>query len=177
MILTFAFASITALAEPAMSSSIPPIGHVANPAIVQVQSAGDPTVVQLNAVSTVIVLDGQTILIDPVGDQAQYRQFGSPDIVVLTRATPEYLSTETMIGLLRRDTVVLASQTVIDKLPLMISNNTFAPFEAGTSQTVGGIVFEALNSNRQKPSGTQVVERSRGDFQVLIRGSNATLSF
>ncbi|WP_299869889.1 hypothetical protein [uncultured Roseobacter sp.] len=176
MILTFAFALIAAVAEPAISLSNPPIAHVANPAIIQVQSASDPSVVRLNAVSTVIVLDGQTILIDPVGDQAQYRQFRSPDIVVLTRAAPEYLSTETMIGLLRRDTVVLAPQTVIDQLPLMISNNTFAPFEPGISQTVGGIAFEALDSNRKNPSGTQVVERSRGDFQVLIRGSNATLS-
>lgn len=63
--------------------------------------------VVINGASAVVQLDQATIFIDPVGRQEQYRRFGRPDIFVLTRAHPDHLSIDTMIGMLRRDTVVL----------------------------------------------------------------------
>jgi len=176
MTFNLAFAAFVAIAEPALPKLYIAVQPVENALIIEVQSANDASVVQLNAVSTVIIIGNQTILVDPVGEQAQYRQYGSPDIVVLTRAASEYLSTATMIGLLRRDTVVLAPQSVIDELPLMISNNTFAPFEPGNRQTVAGITFQALENMRASPPGTRVIRRSKGDFQVLIDTGSISLS-
>ena len=97
--------------------------------------------VAINSVSTVFALDEALVFIDPVGPQEQYRRFGRPDIVVLTSVYPSHLSIYTMIGLLRRDTVVLAPQAVIDQLPLMISNNVITPFETGMAQEVFGILL------------------------------------
>lgn len=79
--------------------------------------------VVINGASAIVQVDQATIFIDPVGKQEQYRCFGRPNIVVMTRAHPDHLSIDTMIGMLRRDTVVLAPQAVIDLLPLMIANN------------------------------------------------------
>lgn len=124
--------------------------------------------VAINGVSVVIQLDQALILIDPVGNQEQYRRFGRPDIVVLTSADPDHLSIDTMIGLLRRDTLVLAPESVIDQLPLMISNNVFSPFEVGTGQTVGDITFRALSPSSNLPRETEVYDRDRGDIGVLI---------
>lgn len=127
-----------------------------------------PAPIAVNSASIVLALDQALVLIDPVGNQEQYRRFGRPDIVILTRAHPDHLSINTMIGLLRRDTVVLAPQSVIDQLPLMISNNVITPFEAGSTQTVDGITFSALSAASGIPEGTQAYQRDRGDIGVVI---------
>jgi len=133
--------------------------------------------VAINRVSVVIELAQATILIDPVGSQAQYRRFGRPDIVVLTRAHPDHLSIDTMIGMLRRDTVVLAPQAVIDQLPLMISNNVISPFDAGAIQVVDGITFRALSASADIPRGAQAYPRVRGDIGVVMEVDGAVAYF
>lgn len=132
--------------------------------------------VTITPASVVVQLDQVTVFIDPVGSQAQYSRFGRPDIVVLTRADPDHLSIETMIGMLRRDTVVLAPQAVIDQLPLMIANNVITPFEAGTTQVVNGITFRALSSSNV-PDGAQVYPRERGDIGVVVEVDGASAFF
>ncbi|MEM8572695.1 MAG: hypothetical protein AAGG56_17595 [Pseudomonadota bacterium] len=144
------------------------------------QSAGATSsaeVYRVTPTSMAIISDQTSILIDPVGPQSQYSQFGRPDIVVLTRADPEFLSIQTMIGMLRRDTVVLAPQAVIDELPLMISNNVITPFEIGGTQQVDGISFTALEMDEANPSVAQTVERRRGDMGVLIEVDGRRLLF
>ncbi|MEJ6397631.1 hypothetical protein [Yoonia sp. 208BN28-4] len=133
--------------------------------------------VVINRASAVFALDQALVLIDPVGPQDQYRRFGRPDIVVLTRVHPSHLSIDTMIGLLRRDTVVLAPQAVIDQLPLMISNNVITPFEAGMVQEVLGITFRALPTSATTPSGVDVYQRDRGDIGVLMEVEGAQIYF
>jgi len=136
-----------------------------------------PQPVAINRASVVIALEQATVFIDPVGSQEQYRRFGRPDIVILTRAHPDHLSVDTMIGMLRRDTVVLAPQSVIDQLPLMIANNVISPFDAGTSQDVDGIMFSALSAASNIPSGAQVYVRDRGDIGVVIEVDGASAYF
>ncbi len=133
--------------------------------------------VVINRASVVLQLDQALVFIDPVGSQEQYRRFGRPDIVVLTRAHADHLSIDTMIGLLRRDTVVLAPQAVIDLLPEMIANNVITPFEAGMSQVVDGITFRALPASSDVPSGTEVYQRDRGDIGVVIEVDGASAYF
>ena len=134
-------------------------------------------VTTINRVSAVVQLDQATIFIDPVGDQAQYRRFGRPDIVVLTSAHPEHLSIDTMIGMLRRDTVVLAPQVVIDQLPLMIANNVVTPFEAGMTQIADGVTFHALAAYSPIPKAAEVYPRVRGDIGVVIEMEGAAAYF
>jgi hypothetical protein len=136
-----------------------------------------PEPVAINQVSAVVELDQATVFIDPVGSQEQYRRFGRPDIVILTRAHPDHLSVDTMIGMLRRDTVVLAPQAVINQLPLMISNNVISPFDAGTTQELGGITFRAFPASSNIPRGAQVYPRDRGDIGVVIEANGASVYF
>jgi len=139
--------------------------------------AGAGEIIQINRVSVVFVSDQALVLIDPVGPQSQYARFGRPDIVVLTNAHPDHLSIDTMIGLLRRDTIVLAPQTVIDQLPLMISNNVIAPFEAGATQVVDAITFTAVTGGSDAPDGAQALERARGDIGVVMEVDATRLYF
>lgn len=158
---------------PAMDASV----QAGNLSMVHTVQASPIEVVQPTATSLVMDLDGVLVMVDPVGAQEMYRRFGRPDIVVLTRADPAFLSVDTMIGLLRRDTVVLAPQSVIDVLPLMISNNTVAPFEPGTRQTVGGIAFTARDPAYQPPAGTHTIDRPRGDIAVVMTQAGWALAF
>ncbi|MEL6583258.1 MAG: hypothetical protein AAFQ36_05455 [Pseudomonadota bacterium] len=113
------------------------------PATASTSAPGTPPLTPVTPTSAVTTWGDTAIFIDPVGEQERYRPFGRPDIVILTQPHPDHLSISTMIGMLRRDTIVLAPQTVIDELPLMISNNVITPFEPGSVQVVEGITFTA----------------------------------
>ena len=127
-----------------------------------------PEIIAISHASAVVEWDEATVFVDPVGAQSQYAPYGTPDIVVLTHIHPDHLSVETMIGMLARDTVVLAPQSVIDVLPLMIANNTIRPFEAGTTQNVLGITFTAIPAYNIRPEAQQYHPRSRGDIGVVM---------
>lgn len=154
-----------------------PVGPLSFAEDLRLANAEVPAIIAVSETSAVIELDQATVFFDPVGAQSLYARFGSPDIVVLTRANPSHLSIDTMIGMLRRNTVVLAPQEVIDQLPLMISNNTFAPFDAGTAQEVTGIRFTALPATSRVPSGVQVHERNRGDIGVVLEVNGLRIYF
>ena len=146
-------------------------------ALAQQVTEGGPEAIAVRNASAVVQWGEATVFIDPVGSQAQYAPYGRPDIVVLTRADPTHLSIDTMIGMLRRDTVVLAPQVVINRLPLMISNNVIAPFEVGMTQVVDGITFKALAAFATIPRGTQVYQRERIDIGVLMEADNVLIYF
>jgi L-ascorbate metabolism protein UlaG (beta-lactamase superfamily) len=127
-----------------------------------------PEIIAISHASAVVEWDEATVFVDPVGAQSRYAPYGTPDIVVLTHIHPDHLSVETMIGMLARDTVVLAPQSVIDVLPLMIANNTIRPFEAGTTQEVLGITFTAVPAYNLRPEAQRYHPRSRGDIGVVM---------
>jgi L-ascorbate metabolism protein UlaG (beta-lactamase superfamily) len=127
-----------------------------------------PTITAVDHASAVVAWDDVTVFVDPVGEQSQYAQYGRPDIVVITHIHADHLSVDTMIGMLSRDTVVLAPQSVIDEIPLMISNNVITPFAAGTSQEVDGITFTAVPAYNLRPEALQFHPRERGDIGVVM---------
>lgn len=139
--------------------------------------ANDQRIAAPNDVSAVITMGDTLIMIDPAGPQAEFLRFGRPDIVVLTGAGSNHLSVDTMIGLLRRNTVVMAPQTVIDQLPLMISNNIIASFDVGDRQVVGDITFTALPASAAAPRGTRIHDRMRGDIGVLMEVNGTSVFF
>lgn len=133
--------------------------------------------IAVNSRSTVMQLKQATVFVDSVGAQIDYRRFGSPDIVVLTRAAPSHLNIDTMIGMLRRNTIVLAPQAVIDQLSLMIANNVITPFDAGTTQQVRDIVFRALDRSEKMPADVYMQERERGDIGVVMEVDGESIYF
>lgn len=136
-----------------------------------------PAINAISHASAVVEWDETTIFIDPVGEQSQYAPYGTPDIVVITHIHPDHLSVDTMIGMLSRETVVLAPQSVINELPLMISNNTISPFEAGTTQNVLGITFSAVPAYNIRPEAQQYHPRSRGDIGVVMEVAGTRVYF
>jgi L-ascorbate metabolism protein UlaG (beta-lactamase superfamily) len=147
--------------------------------VLATQSVPDnlPEIIAISHASAVVEWEETTIFIDPVGEQSQYAPYGTPDIVVITHIHPDHLSVDTMIGMLSRGTVVLAPQSVINELPLMISNNTIRPFEAGTTQEVLGITFTAVPAYNIRPEAQQYHPRSRGDVGVVMDVANTRVYF
>ena len=154
-----------------------PVPPPASAAPTAAASAEAPEPVAIDDVGAVVELTGTTVFVDPVGSQERYARFGRPDIVVLTSAHPDHLSVDTMIGMLRRDTAVLAPRTVIERLPLMIANNVISPFDAGTGQEVEGIVFRALPASSGPPPDARVHDRERDEIGVVIEVDGASLHF
>ncbi|MFW6328693.1 MAG: MBL fold metallo-hydrolase, partial [Alkalispirochaetaceae bacterium] len=136
-----------------------------------------PEIIAVQHASAVVEWQEATVFVDPVGEQSRYAPYGTPDIVVLTHLHPDNLSVDTMIGMLSRRTVVLAPQSVIDLLPLMIANNTIAPFEAGTTQEVLGITFTAIPAYNTRPEAQQYHPRSRGDIGVVMEVEGTRVYF
>ncbi len=136
-----------------------------------------PEIIAVQHASAVVEWEEATVFVDPVGEQSRYAPYGTPDIVVLTHLHPDNLSVDTMIGMLSRRTVVLAPQSVIDLLPLMIANNTIAPFEAGTTQEVLGITFTAIPAYNTRPEAQQYHPRSRGDIGVVMEVEGTRVYF
>ena len=73
--------------------------------------------------------------------------------------------------------MVLAPQTVINRLPLMISNNTIAPFDPGSIQILEGIRFTALEADAPLPEGTYAHERRPGQIAVMVEWDGHRLVF
>lgn len=136
-----------------------------------------PEITAIDHASAVVEWEEATVFIDPVGDQSQYAAYGSPDIVVITHTHPDHLSVDTMIGMLRRDTVVLAPQSVIDEIPLMISNNVITPFAAGSTQEVDGITFTAVPAYNLRPEAQQFHPKERGDIGVVMEVDGTRVYF
>ena len=136
-----------------------------------------PEIIAISHASAVVEWDEATVFVDPVGEQSQYAPYGTPEIVVITHIHPDHLSVDTMIGMLSRETVVLAPQSVIDELPLMIANNTISPFEAGTTQEVLGISFTAIPAYNTRPEAQQYHPRARGDIGVVMEVAGTRVYF
>lgn len=136
-----------------------------------------PDIIAISHASAVVEWDETTIFVDPVGEQSQYAPYGTPDIVIITHIHPDHLSVDTMIGMLARGTVVLAPQSVINELPLMIANNTISPFEAGTTQEVLGITFTAVPAYNIRLEAQQYHPRARGDIGVVMEVAGTRIYF
>lgn len=147
--------------------------------IIELQSAPAnlPKITAIDHASAVVEWDEVTVFVDPVGDQSQYLAYGSPDIVVITHIHPDHLSVDTMVGMLERDTVVLAPQSVIDEVPSMISNNVTTPFVAGSTQEVGGITFTAVPAYNIRPEAQQFHPKERGDIGVVMEVDGTRVYF
>lgn len=136
-----------------------------------------PNITAIDHASAVVEWGDVTVFVDPVGEQAQYAEYGTPDIVIITHIHPDHLSVDTMIGMLSRETVVLAPQSVIDEVPEMIANNVITPFAAGTAQEVMGITFTAIPAYNLRPEAQQYHPRERGDIGVVMEESGTRVYF
>lgn len=165
---------LAATAVSAFVAFAPPVlvsvteGGDVHPVQMRVGSDAGPAIFAVNHASAVIVWEDVTVFIDPVGSQAQYAPYGRPDIVILTHPDPDHVSIDTMIGMLRRDTVVLAPRAVINELPLMISNNVITPFAPGSVQQVDGITFTAIPAYVTRTDAGGLHPRARGDVGVVM---------
>lgn len=136
-----------------------------------------PKISAVDHASAVVEWENLTVFIDPVGDQVKYESFGTPDVVVITHVHGDHLSVDTMIGMLSRETIVLAPQSVIDELPLMISNNTFMAFNPGVNREVGGVNFTAIPAYNIRPEAINFHPKERGDIGVVMESGEARIYF
>ncbi|MGZ5425161.1 MAG: MBL fold metallo-hydrolase, partial [Candidatus Aminicenantales bacterium] len=112
---------------------------------------GDLEITFLGHASLMMVFDGKTIYVDPYGDVADYSTLPKADLVLLTHEHFDHLDPKALKAILKKDTVVVGSESCAPKLPggaLIMAN--------GDTRSVLGLDIKAIpayNIVHKRPDG------------------------
>lgn len=116
--------------------------------------------------SGVLAWGEQVIYMDPVGGPERYNGQPRPDIVVLTHAHPDHVSTSTLAAVTGDDTALVAPQTVYDELPGDLAEQTQV-LQNGGAATVNGITVNAIPMYNLPASDDAYHVKGEGNGYVL----------
>lgn len=126
--------------------------------------------------SAVLWWDTTLVFIDPVGPASQYRQFGTPDIVVVTHRHEDHFDQENLPTLVGEETALLTTPDVIKLLPPSMPG-TIIDLAPGDTQTIEGLTFTALPAYNLRPEAEMYHPRSRQDIGVVLSAENTRVYF
>ncbi len=116
--------------------------------------------------TAVLVWDGITIYIDPVGDIDQFSTFKSPDLILITDVHGDHYSRETLEGLETQKAKIIVPQAVADLLP-----PSFTPqidvLNNGDSKERYTISIEAIPMYNLREEAKKFHEKGRGNGYIL----------
>ncbi|MED6326534.1 MAG: MBL fold metallo-hydrolase [Verrucomicrobiota bacterium] len=61
--------------------------------------------------------DGKTVFVDPFGGAAPFKQFGTPDVVLVTDIHCDHFNKDTLTAVVKEKTVVIAPSAVAALAP------------------------------------------------------------
>jgi L-ascorbate metabolism protein UlaG (beta-lactamase superfamily) len=92
-----------------------PISERITGADVEIQK--DFTVHPISHATMVLVWDGNTIYVDPVGGASAFDGYPSPDLILITDVHGDHLNIETLLAVSTDKVKIIVPQAVADKLP------------------------------------------------------------
>lgn len=120
--------------------------------------------------TAVLVWDGITIYIDPVGDVDQFKKFNDPDLILITDVHGDHYSRETLEGLETQKAKIIVPQAVADLLP-----TSFTPqidvLNNGDTKERFSISIEAIPMYNLREEAKKFHEKGRGNGYVLRKDS------
>lgn len=119
--------------------------------------------------SFVLEFAGLTIFNDPVGDFETYVTYGVPDLILLSDIHGDHLDIQTLINVAGEETVLVAPQAVLDKLPLELHDKTVVMANEDFHQ-VGEMTIEAIPMYNLPPANDTYHVKGRGNGYVLEYG-------
>lgn len=104
---------------------------------------GSLSVTPIEHASGILSWGERTIYMDPVGDSQRYAEQDAPDLILLTHAHPDHLSTSTLAAVAGEGTIMLAPQKVADQLSQELRERTNVVAN-GETVTVNGLTINAI---------------------------------
>lgn len=124
------------------------------------------TVTPIEHASGVLRWDGQVIYMDPVGDAELYVNEPAPDVVLLTHAHPDHVSTSTLAAVTTDETQLVAPQTVYNELPADIADRTTV-LANGDASSVNDLTVNAVPMYNLPESEDAYHVKGEGNGYVL----------
>ena len=140
-------------------------------------SQGDLVIHPIDHATFVMVWDGKTIYVDPVGGGDRFAGLPDPDLILVTDVHGDHMNAETLSAILAPTTTIVAPAAVAEQLPasLMVQTITLANGQRSMFDDVAveGVPMYNLTEDRlrfhDKGRGNGYVV-SLGDTRVYIAG-------
>lgn len=127
-----------------------------------------PEVHPISHASAVLMWEGTTVYIDPVGGAEAYGDFPEPDLILITDIHGDHFNLETLQEMPTSKAKIIAPQAVADQMP-----EAFVPqldvLDNGSEKERLGIVIKAIPMYNLRPEARQFHEKGRGNGYVLER--------
>lgn len=132
----------------------------------------DPTmdikIIPIEHASAVLIWDGITIYVDPVGDKIAFKNVPEPDILLITDIHGDHFSMETLEGLNTEKSKIVVPQAIAYKMP-----EKFIPqleiMENGNHRELLGIAIEAIPMYNLREEAVDFHPKGRGNGYILTK--------
>ena len=113
--------------------------------------------------------DGKTVCDDPVGGAAPFKQFGTPDVVLVTDIHGDHFNKDTLTTVVKEKTVVIAPEAVAALAPAGLKKS-ITTLANGKSVEKAGIKVEAVPMYNLTPTRLRFDNKVRGNGYVMTFG-------
>ncbi len=131
---------------------------------------GDLTVYPVQHASLYMDWDGKTIVVDPVGGADAFAAAGAPDLILVTHEHPDHFDPATLSGIITRDTTLVTSQSVFDKLPDDLKSQAKS-MSNGDTLDIAGFNLSAIPAYNTTEDRKQYHPEGRDNGYVLDDGT------
>ncbi len=132
-------------------------------------SQGDLAIYPMNHASLVTSWNGKTIYVDPVGGAKQYSALLTPDLILITDIHGDHLHPDTLLGIVRDQTTILAPEAVAEKLPDALRKKTKVIMNGQSAEVVGAKI-EAVPMYNLTQDRLNYHPKGRGNGYVVTLG-------
>lgn len=130
---------------------------------------GDLVVQPINHATLALGWNQQVVYVDPVGGAKRFENLPRPDLILLTDIHGDHLSVETLQGVAKETTKLVAPPAVAEKLPPALQKATTV-FTNGQSGEVAGLKIDAIAAYNLAPDRQRFHARGRGNGYVVELG-------
>ena len=130
---------------------------------------GDLIINRVKHGTVVFQWDGKTVFVDPVGGAAPVKQFGTPDVVLVTDIHGDHFNKDTLTAVVKEKTVVIAPEAVAALAPAGLKKS-ITTMANGKSVEKAGIKVEAVPMYNLTPTRLRFHNKGRGNGYVMTFG-------
>lgn len=124
------------------------------------------SITPISHASAVFNWDETVFYIDPVGGTSLFDGKSSPEIILITDIHGDHLNVETITGIIKDSTQIIAPQAVYDLLPDNVKQQTIVLNNEET-KTINGFTIEAIPMYNLREEALKFHEKGRGNGYVI----------